>query len=135
MRPKTSKYKGVSKFRDRWRVRYKNKVLGFTDTEEEGALLYNDHSEHKNQIGKLIKCALCQCYSKRDNFYPIGRGVNSVTSYCKLCSNIIQVLYENNLPKTEDAVSFALMVITLHKIKYKLLDINESKEFYSYNRQ
>lgn len=86
MRKKTSRFKGVSRFRNKWRARIGRDTIGIFEQENEAAVAYNEAG--RNQLSKTAQCSYCGDEKLLNEFYNDKRKVLKVGSICKTCHGI-----------------------------------------------
>ena len=88
MRTKTSIFKGVSKFRNKWRARIRNNTIGIFEYQCDAAIAYNEVAVRKNQLADKVRCSCCGEEKPIKDFYKDKRKVLGVSSICKTCHGI-----------------------------------------------
>lgn len=120
-RIKTSRFKGVSKFRDKWRARIGRNTIGIYETELEAAQAYNKFS--KNQLSDKQICTQCLEEKQIEEFYRDGRKVLGVSSICKTCHGINVRICNRfrrlGLIKNKESRKLILSAVLLDKINNK----------------
>lgn len=136
-RKKTSKYKGVSRFRDKWRVRFRKLTIGFYYDEYIAGKIYNYFSTHPNQLAEEFECVKCKRTKRITEFYVDKRKVTKISSICKVCHIMMTTLntslYREGLNKEPEAIKF-IALKRLIKLKHKQI-ITDEQARDIFNRQ
>lgn len=132
IRKKTSKYKGVSRFRDKWRARYRRTTIGIFDLEDEAAQAYNLFSKCPNQLKQKFICTKCSMLKDKREFPPDKRKVNKISSVCRDChsldAQINTALMRKQLVKNEETLNYLKIERTIKLISKKLITKDEARD-------
>jgi hypothetical protein len=135
MRIKTSKYRGVSKHKTKWRVRYKRKQIGLFNSEKEAAIAYNKVADRPNQLGEYFICWRCKEKKHKSKFYENKRSISGVDFECKLCHNITIMVCEdlrnNGLKRSNESLKYLSTKRLLKLIDKKIITKDEGRRIYN----
>lgn len=138
MRIKTSKYKGVSKSRNKWRCYLRKNGVDISksfDTEIEAAEFYNLHSEKPNRLKNKLICPVCKVEKDKSEFHPDGRKETGVCSVCKYCvsiqTSINNALKRMGLKRGKNSIEYLKIDRIIKLIEKGVLTKDEGREIYN----
>jgi hypothetical protein len=131
MRVKTSIFKGVSKFRNKWRARIGKNTIGIFAFESDAALAYNKFSARKNQLADKSFCVSCKMWKLLDEFYIDKRKVLKVSSFCKVCQGINTRISNKGKRLGIRDRRFLLSSVLIDKINNKKITLSKAKEIWN----
>lgn len=137
-RIKTSKYKGVSRSRKRWRCYLRKDGVDISksfDTELEAAEFYNLHSEKPNRLKKRLKCTDCGVEKEKYEFYTDLRKDTSCSSVCIKCqiirTAINNAIHRKRLPKSEESLEYLKIDRIIKLIEKGVITKDEGRDLYN----
>lgn len=134
-RIKTSEYKGVSKFRGKYRVRFKSKIIGIYDDELTAAKAYNDYSTKPNQLAQEFVCTVCHTLKSRENFVKDYTREKGISSICRKCfsieSTIRTSLRRKQLPMNEETLNYLRIDRIIKLIEKGVITKDEGRSLYN----
>lgn len=131
MRTKTSIFKGVSKFRNKWRARIGNNTIGIFEYQCDAAIAYNEVSIRKNQLADKARCVCCKKWKPLNKFYKDDRKVLKVSSICKTCQGIsVRIISKGSRLEIKDK-KFLLGSVLVDKINNKKITQSFAKKIWN----
>lgn len=134
-RVKTSVYKGVSKFRGKWRVRFKSKIVGIYDDELTAANAYNDYSTKPNQLAQEFVCTVCHILKPKEDFVKDYRRDKGVSSICRKCfsieSTIRTRLRREKLSYNKESLEYLKLDRIIKLIEKGVITKDEGRKLYN----